>query len=340
MNIAIVGCGAVTRLAHLHVSQLVDGAAVTTLIDINLTRAQELASTFNVPNVFANYDRLGDVADAAIVAVPHALHVSVGESLLNQGLHVLIEKPMAVTAEECDRLITAAERNGRVLAVGLMRRFAPWCRLVKTALDTELLGVVQSFEWREGSKFSWPTASDAPFRKEFGGGVLIDTGAHALDTLLWWFGPVGRFEYFDDQEGGVEADCEMNLRFQSRVEGRVVLSRTRDLGFRVMIRGSKAALELEPYRLQTRLRVGDQVIRGCTTSYDNPIEDGNYHTTMVASLQDWVDAIRFRRPPTVTGAEARRSVELIEKCYRSRQPLQFPWLTEGLPRRVESEELS
>ena len=163
VNIAIVGCGAVTRLAHLPVSKLVDGATVTSLIDINQTRAQELASTFNVPNVFANYDRLGDGADAAVVAVPHALHASVGESLLNQGLHVLIEKPMAVTAGECDRLITAAERNGRVLAVGLMRRFAPWSRLVKAALDNELLGTVRGFEWLEGSKFSWPTASDAPF---------------------------------------------------------------------------------------------------------------------------------------------------------------------------------
>ena len=132
----------------------------------------------------------------------------------------------------------------------------------------------------------------------------------------------------------------MNLSFQSSAEGRVELSRTRDLGFRVTIRGSKAVLELEPYRSQTRLRVGDQIIRGCTTPCDNANDDGNYQNTMLASLQDWVDAIRFRRPPTVTGAEARRSVELIENCYRSRQPLQFPWLTEGSPRRVESEVLS
>jgi predicted dehydrogenase len=326
IRVAIVGCGAVTELGHLPASRWVEGATVVALVDKNLPRARALAKTFGVPRASATTEELGDLADAAIVALPHALHCSVGTALLRRGLHVLVEKPMALTGVECEELIAEAERSGRVLAVGLMRRFASWARLIKSMIETDLLGPVQRLEWIDGAKFSWPAASDAPFRKDLaGGGVFIDTGAHALDAALWWFGPVRRFDYFDDQEGGVEADCDLHLTFESGVTGRFQFSRTRDLGNCIMVRGERAVLEVEPYLSRTRLYLGGQTIRGATTPSDNPADLGEYVTLMHASFQDWIDAIRLGREPAVTGAEARKSVELIEDCYRNRQPLHEPW---------------
>ena len=69
--------------------------------------------------------------------------------------------------------------------------------------------------------YSWPVASDFMFRKDAGGGVLADTGAHVLDTVLWWLGDWDKVEYHDDAHGGVEADCLLKLTMKSGAVGTV-----------------------------------------------------------------------------------------------------------------------
>jgi predicted dehydrogenase len=332
VRLALIGCGAVTERAHLPVCAREPGVSVTALVDPNVARAKQLAKAYGVPNVLPDASPLHEFADAAILAVPHALHCRIGAGLLRRGVHILVEKPMALTAEECDAMTAAAGEGRAVLAVGLMRRFAPWARLVKEVLDLGLLGSVRSFYVREGLKYSWPVASDFFFKKSAaGGGVLIDTGAHALDSVLWWFGEPVSFEYFDDAEGGVEADCEVGLVMPSGARGRVELSRTRDLGCRVSIRGDRASLEVEPYSRDARFTVSGLQIDGIVRNLNGPADDGEYLRLMASSMSDWLGAIRHGRSPCVSGAEGRRSVAFIEQCYLHRQRLVYPWLSQTNP---------
>ena len=106
-----------------------------------------------------------------------------------------------------------------------------------------MLGTIRSFDVREGMVFRWPVKSAAMFSPECGG-VLADIGTHVLDLLLWWFGDVAGFEYWDDAAGGVEADAVMHLEMASGVTGRVELSRTRDLRNSCVIRGERGTLEV------------------------------------------------------------------------------------------------
>ena len=77
---------------------------------------------------------------------------------------------------------------------------------------------VVSFEGEEGIIFSSPISSPAMFVKEMGGGgALADMGPHMLDILVWWFGDYRDVEYCDDECGGVDANCKMNLVFRNEI---------------------------------------------------------------------------------------------------------------------------
>jgi predicted dehydrogenase len=128
-----------------------------------------------------------------------------------------------------------------------MRRHLYTAKLAKSFIERGLLGKIQSFSIAEGGIYNWPVASDFFFkRRTSGGGVLIDTGAHTLDLMLWWLGEVKAFEYFDDQidADGVEADCLMRIVTTSGADGTLELSRTRNLRNTAVISGELADMEV------------------------------------------------------------------------------------------------
>ncbi len=325
-RIAIIGCGAVTEHRYLPVLAEM-GIKPTLLVDINLQRAQKLADAFNASRISDDYrSRVGEF-DAAIVASPHYLHAPVVTDLLRRGIHVLVEKPMALTATECDEMIAAAEETKAVLAVGLMRRFIRNAQWVKTALDAEVLGPIESFDFREGSVYDWPVASAFFFHKETaGGGVLIDTGAHTLDLLLWWLGDVASFEYYDDSYGGIEAECELHLTLASGAKGVVELSRTRELRNTAIFRGRRGEIEIGLGKKY--MAANPQGILAYTngTVRSDPQLQQLYSELFPLEIKDWLRAIETRATPFVPGTEAARSVALIEACYKQRRLLELPWV--------------
>ncbi len=327
LRVGIIGCGAVAEQGHLPAFAGFPNATVSVLVDRNLRRAGELAAKFRVPVVCGDYTDALTEMDAAIVALPHFLHAPVSIELLKRGIHVLVEKPMALTAAECEAMNVAAEESGAVLAAGLMRRYIRLNRWVKDAIAAGRIGRVLSFDVREGFVYNWPVASDFFFRKEAaGGGVLMDTGAHTLDTLIWWLGDVDSVRYFDDSYGGVEADCEAHLTMRSGATGIVELSRTRELRNTAILRGEKGTLEVpiynnllkaEPSRILAFESGGHRGDR-------QPVQ--SYESLFVLQLQDWVRAIAHGTQPAAPGREAARSIGVIERCYQERRPLDLPWM--------------
>ena len=198
LKLALVGCGAITKGIHLPVAACADQVQVVMLADKALPRARELADKHGVTAITSDYrDAIGQV-DAAVVALPNHLHAPVTVDLLRHGIHVLVEKPMALTVADCDAMIKAADDTGSVLAVGLIRRFYRASRWAKQVIEEGLLGDIVDFDLREGSIYSWTIASDSTFRKETGGGVLADIGPHSLDLLLWCLGDYSSVDYYDD----------------------------------------------------------------------------------------------------------------------------------------------
>jgi predicted dehydrogenase len=327
LRLALIGCGKVTERLHLPVAASVPGVAVRALVDRDLPRARALAESFRVPETFDHAAELIGRVDAVIVAVPHHLHVEIALEMLRNGIHVLVEKPMALDTAGCDALIAAALASGATLAVGLVRRFYTPARFVREILQDGVIGAVTGFDVREGAIFNWQVATDATFRKDMGGGVLFDIGTHVLDLLLWWLGEPNDVQYADDAMGGVEADCEIRLTLGGAA-GIVELSRTRVLRNTMRIVGERGALEIGPgFDPEVRLSLGRQSRRliGRVEVPGRPrlarLED-----VFVSQLEDFTRAVRDGITPFIPGREGRRSVALIEACRKVRQPLEFPWL--------------
>ncbi len=339
-RIAIIGCGAVTETHHLPtLAELNLKPAL--LIDVNLQRAQRLGDLFQAGRVSDDYRACLGEFDAAIVASPHHLHAPICTDLLRRGIHVLVEKPMALTTGECQAMIEAAEAGNAVLAVALMRRYSRNLQWAKAVLDAGLLGPIESFDFQEGADYGWPVASGFFFRKETaGGGVLMDTGAHTLDLLLWLLGDVSSFEYYDDSYGGVEADCKMDVTLASGAKGAVELSRTRDLRCTAIVRGKRGEIEIG---------LGKKFVRADPKgllSYTNgevrcdPELKQTYRDLFVAQLNDWLRSIATGQKPWIPVEEAGRSIALIERCYAERRPWNLPWVLPDRPPAGGSEQLN
>src|SRR5581483_11001668 len=105
LRIAVIGCGAVAERVHLPALARSQSAEAAVLVDTSPDRASRLASLFGVPHVASDFRTVIGQVDAAIVGVPHHLHASVANALLDARVPVLVEKPMALTTTACDTMI-------------------------------------------------------------------------------------------------------------------------------------------------------------------------------------------------------------------------------------------
>lgn len=326
IRLAIVGCGAVTERIHLPVAARAEGVDITTLVDPSPERAERLAAKYSVPLVVGDYQELTGHVDAAIVATPHHLHASIGCHLLAQGIHCLVEKPMALSADEGRRMLDAASASGATLSVGLLRRLYPATRYVKQLLDRGILGPLMDFEMREGYIYGWQVVSDSVFRREEGGGVLADLGSHVLDLMLFWLGDLDVISYKDDAMGGVEADCVIRVRRPDGPTGTVELSRSRRLANQYVFRGDRATLRVAADAGDSNpaisLILGDRELTGYVQT-----DRTQWLDVAADQLEAFVAAIQGQDGPAVSGAEGLSVIELMENCRRLREPWILPWVT-------------
>ena len=326
IRLGVIGAGAAAEGIHLPALARTGGVETVAIVDPSADRVESIANKFGVPARYRDYRDAIPHIDAAILGIPHQYHAPVTVDLLKAGVHVLVEKPMALSTAECDAMIRASEASGACLAVGLLRRFAPTLRYTKDVLDSGLLGTIRSFDVREGMVYRWPVKSAAMFSPQCGG-VLADIGTHVLDLLLWWFGDVAGFQYWDDAVGGVEADAVMNMEMAGGITGRVELSRTRDLRNSCVIRGDRGTLEVGT-KTDSTVRLtpvhGTSSLSGRAT-LPNQQAPGNLSDLFAWQMADFIRAIQTHSSPAVPGVEARRSVAVLESCYQRRQRLLFPF---------------
>jgi predicted dehydrogenase len=320
LRLGVIGCGAVTEYFHLPALAALPEPGEIWLVDPELERARALAERLGA-NSAASHDGLE--LDAAIVAVPNHLHAEVATGLLERGVHVLCEKPLARTAAEARTV--AAAGGPALLAVGNFRRHFRSTRLVRDLLAAEECGPALGFEAVEGFVYAWGTASGyAVDRERAGGGVLLDLGSHVLDQLRFWLGELELRGYRDDAHGGLEADCVVELE-----TGTVELSRTRELGSEVRIRCERGAI-VAPLARSGAVSIELDGAEPDVIESDGAA-DGGYADAFAAQLREFLEAAGGRGAPAATGADGVAVLELIDACYASRQALPEPWVTETLP---------
>ena len=165
-RVAVIGAGSFGK-NHVRVVRESSRAELAFVVDADPARAQELAGEASATVDYR--DVIGQV-DAAILAVPTVLHAEIGCALLEAGVDVLVEKPIAPTLEEADRLVDAADRRNRILQVGHLERFNPAVIALERAATLPLF-----FEIHRMSVFTL---------RSLDVDVVLDLMIHDLDIVL------------------------------------------------------------------------------------------------------------------------------------------------------------
>ena len=183
----MIGVGGIAQSRHIPAFlQLNDRCEITALSDINTERARETADKYNIPHVFADYHDLFSQVDAVCICTPNKFHAEITIAAFEAGVHVLCEKPMALSTEECEKMVAASKKADKVLAIAYHYRFMKEAQAAKKVMQevgTPLVVRVQALRRRKVPGWGVFTNKDLQ-----GGGSLIDYGCHLLDLALWLMG--------------------------------------------------------------------------------------------------------------------------------------------------------
>jgi phthalate 4,5-cis-dihydrodiol dehydrogenase len=184
LGLGIVGAGRVAA-NHARAAQRLDGVALRAIAEVDDTRREAFAREYDCAGERGLDDllRRDDIA-LVVLALPHRLHAAAAIQALQAGKHVLVEKPMAMSMEECDRMLAAARAADRLLAVGLTHHFHP---VPAAARDLVQSGRLGRLVWATETQYSQRRLGSNPawlFDRAEGGGQLLANGVHFIDRLM------------------------------------------------------------------------------------------------------------------------------------------------------------
>lgn len=356
----IVGLG---KVAHLHAQALANlpNSDFRAVRSRSLSKAQIFADQYKV-NAYENIKQMvsEEQLDLVIICTPHPNHLEPTIEAMRAGAHVLVEKPLASTLEDCDAMIEVSRETGRKLGVISQRRFYEPVKRVKEAIEagkigTPVLGTINMLGWRDENYYR----SD-PWRglwKEEGGGVLVNQAPHQLDVLLWLMGDIeelyGTWANLNHPYIEVEDTALAVIKFKNGALGNVIVSNSQKPGIfgKIQIHGSSgASVGVQP-------EGGSMFVAGMSSIAEPPVndlwtvpgeeelldkwvkEDSAFFNSIDATvyyierqIEDFLVAIEEDQEPLVNGEDGRKTVELFTAIYRSKRdnkPIKFPLIAES-----------
>lgn len=239
MKVALIGAGYIAQEAHMRILAESRKAELTLVVDPSEQALAEASKRFPQAKNFESLER-AELAgiNCAIIASPSSCHYSQAKYLLEKGIHVLCEKPLALNHAHAKEIAELSLRNGLVLQAGFNRRFQPVASYILDALSTGKYGKLNNVTIRAG----W-IAKDLPpgilNRSLSGGGILMDYAVHYIDRLCSWFPVLDVSSYADDSRGGIESNAVVKLEGATslghRAQVSMFLSWTNEMGDTIIL---------------------------------------------------------------------------------------------------------
>ena len=338
LGFAIVGCGMIARF-HARALAEVPGTRIAALVSRKRENAEKLLAETQMPACSIFTDLTAALAqpdvDAVIIATPSGAHMEPAVAAANAGKHVVVEKPLEITPQRCDRIIEACDTNGVKLCTIFPSRFADANMELKKAVEAGRFGRLTLGEttckwWRSQAYYDeggWKGTQALD-----GGGALMNQAIHNVDLLLWLMGPATHVSGFTatlaHERIEVEDTAVACLRFASGALGVIQATTSAFPGSpkTVAVHGDKGTVvveqedilkwELSPERPEDagiKARFAQKV--GASGGSADP--KAISHVGHARQLADFVRAIQTNTLPLVDGREGRRAVEVICAIYQA-----------------------
>ena len=351
----VIGCG---KVGHIHARALknISKSEFIAVCDSDIGRAKTFAAEYNV-KAYSSVDEMLESSgvESVNICTPHPIHTVPAIKAANAGVHVLVEKPLASTLEDCDAMLKAAKDNGVLIGTMCQRRFYTPSQRVRHAIDEgkigrPIMGTANLLGWRDAAYYN----SD-PWRGTWngeGGGVLVNQAPHQLDLLQWYMGPIDElFGYWSNLNHPyieVEDTAVAVIKFKNGGIGNIIVSNSENpaLYGNVHIFGENGA------SVGVQTDGGAMFIAGISSIEEPPVndiwtvkgeetllekwkkEDSEFFYKINAidyyherQIEDFLNAIITGTKPLIDGEEGRKTVEIFTAIYRSNRdkaPVKFP----------------
>lgn len=338
LGFAIVGCGMIARFHTKALAEIPD-ARLAALVSRTPASAEKLLAETGAPAcpIFSTVEEAVKApgVDAVIITTPSGAHLEPAVTAAKAGKHVVVEKPLEITAERCDRITEACDANGVKLCTIFPSRFADSSQVLKSAVEAGKFGRLTLGEttckwWRSQAYYDeggWKGTMALD-----GGGALMNQAIHNVDLLLWMMGDVTHVSGFTatlaHERIEVEDTAVAILRFASGALGVIQATTSVHPGYpkTIAVHGDRGSAVIEQEDVlrwdfepatdedrQVRERFAAKV--GASGGAADP--KAISHEGHRRQLADFVHAIQTNGWPKVDGREGRKAVAVIQAVYES-----------------------
>jgi len=333
IRLGLIGTGGIARGAHLPALPKVEEIELVAAADVSEKSRKEAQEKFGIPKLYADYKEMirEEKLDAVDICTPNLYHKQPAIDALKSGLHVLVEKPIAMNVKEAKAMCTAAREAGKKLMVAQCQRFRPDVQQLKKYIDAGELGdIYYARVWalRRRGVPAWGVFIE---KDKQGGGPMIDIGVHMLDMALYLMGnpkPVavsgqcytkfGRRENvfnpwgsWDPKKFTVEDYAAGFVRFENGATLSIEASfaaNIRDDRMNVTLLGTEGGSDIDDFKIYREVHgrlVDEQPVR---------LPEVN---TYEAELREFAQAVLENREPLVTGEQAVMTQQILDGIYES-----------------------
>ncbi len=329
ISFGIVGCG---RIAQRHAEHINNKGKLIAVCDTVKEKADAMASKYNAKAYYSIDDMLANEKAMEVISIcsPNGLHAEHSIKGLKAGFHVLCEKPMALTAQDCGEMITAGERTNKRLFAIKQNRFNPPVEAVKKVIDDGKLGKIMSVQlscfWNRNPDYyqnSWKGT------KDLDGGTLYTQFSHFIDLLYWMVGDVKNVQAYTGNfahQGIIEFEDTgvVILEFTNGAIGTVnytVNSYNKNMEGSLTLFGEKGTVkiggqylnELE-YQNIEGYKIENLPEGAKANNYGNYQGSMSNHDKVYDNL---IEVLNNNATISTSSFEGLKTVEIIEKIYRS-----------------------
>lgn len=333
VRIGVIGCGKISQVRHIPEYEANPNAQLVGLFDVNVERARALAAEHGCRAYDTLEDLLADPKiDAVSVCTSNATHAESTIAALKAGKHVLCEKPMATTIEDCEAMVAAAREAGRALMIDQNQRFARAHVRAKELIDAGRIGRVLTFRttFGHGGPETWSidpgTASWFFDPKRAAMGAMADLGVHKTDLIQWLIGQrvvaatakvatldkrdaAGKFVGVDDNalaiyqmDGGALGTMTASWTYYGPEDNSTVIYGTE---------GVMRIYDDPAHSIELDLRGGE------TEYYDVEAIQTNDNQTASGVIDAFVDCVERGAEPPVSGESVLAAMRAVFACVES-----------------------
>ncbi len=342
----IIGAGMIASV-HARALREIPGTSLVGVYSTTLQKREAFASKESCRAFNSLEEMLADPAiDIVCICTPSGAHQDPALACIAAGKHCLIEKPLEVTLEKCDRIIAAADAKGVKVGVVFPSRFYEQAMQLKKAVEASKFGDIvlgdAYVKWHRSEAYYKSNAWRGTWELD-GGGALMNQGIHSVDLLQWYMGPVKRVQAFRanrrHKEIAVEDTVVASLEFENGALGNITCSTAIFPGElkRIEINGTTGTAVLQESNLirweLQEMTAADEAIRELSQQSGLSHGGGASNPADISfkghqlQIEDLIHAINTNETPLVDGREGRKAVEIVLAVYQSAatgQPVELP----------------